>query len=351
MRRAPRFEFPVRRAGQGAYPQRVDITLRPLGSDDIPALARLLAAAEAVDETGEHYSEADLAEEFANPDIELGKDVVGAFDGSPAGELVGYFSVYPRSTDGEHQKVHVEGTVRPDRRGEGIGHRLVEAMLARADEVHAEKHPDLPLHVSLTGLTRNEAQSGLLAGFGLLPERWSFVMRTRLGDHAAVPQVPEGVEILPYDDSRADAMRIAHNEAFLDHPSFTPWTETMWKQWVTDSRNFRPGLSFVAVDPAEPERVVGYLQSNEFDAYLEATGRREAFVGKLGTLRGFRGRGLGGALLATALAAYRQAGYDEASLDVDSENPTGALGIYERAGFEVESRWANYGLVRPPVDA
>jgi mycothiol synthase len=56
-----------------------------------------------------------------------------------------------------------------------------------------------------------------------------------------------------------------------------------------------------------------------------------------------------GILLQHCLKAYQEAGYDEASLDVDSENPTGALGIYERAGFEVESRWTNYALHREPV--
>jgi hypothetical protein len=35
-------------------------------------------------------------------------------------------------------------------------------------------------------------------------------------------------------------------------------------------------------------------------------------------------------------------------LDVDAENPTGALGVYRRAGFEVESRWTSYFLT---VDA
>jgi mycothiol synthase len=40
--------------------------------------------------------------------------------------------------------------------------------------------------------------------------------------------------------------------------------------------------------------------------------------------------------------AYRAAGYDEAALDVDSENPTGALGVYRRVGFTVESRWTSY---------
>ncbi len=324
----------------------MNVTLRALTHDDIPALARLLAAAEAVDQTGEHYNEADLEEEFANPDIEVGKDIVGAFDGDA---LVGYFAVYPRSTDGTHHKFHVEGTVTPERRGQGIGTELVPAMLARADAVHRERHPELPARIGLTSISTNTAQEELLLGHGLVPERWNFVMRVTLGAVDAPPALPAGLELRRYDDSFAEPMHRAHNEAFLDHPNFTPWTDVMWKQWVTDSRNFRPELSFVVVEPSAPERVVAYLQSNEYDAYFQATGRREAYVGKVGTLREFRGRGLAGALLRHALAAYQEAGFDEASLDVDSENPTGALGVYERAGFEVESRWTNYALLRPPV--
>jgi ribosomal protein S18 acetylase RimI-like enzyme len=174
-------------------------------------------------------------------------------------------------------------------------------------------------------------------------------MRATLGAVDAPPQPPAGLEVRGYDDTFAAAMHAAHNEAFLDHPNFTPWTEVMWKQWVTESRSFRPELSFVVVEPDAPERVVAYVQSAEFDAHFEATGRREAYVGKVGTLREFRGRGLAGALLRHALAAYQQAGFDEAALDVDSENPTGALGVYERAGFTVESRWTDYALVLPPV--
>lgn len=326
------------------------MTLRALTHDDIPALARHLAAVEAVDRTGEHYNEGDLEEEFANPDIELGKDIVGAFDASTGGvELVGYFSVYPRATDGTHHKFHVEGSVRPDRRGEGIGTVLVEGMLARADEVHRERHPELPAKLGLTGISSNTTQAELLERHGLVPERWNFVMRTHLGAVPAPPPLPDGLELRRYDDSYSAAMHDAHNEAFLDHPNFTPWTDVMWKQWVTDSRNFRPDLSLVVVEPSAPDRVVAYIQSNEYDAYFEVTGKREAYVAKVGTLREFRGRGIAGALLRHALSVYQEAGYDEASLDVDSENPTGALGVYERAGFAVESRWTNYALVRPPV--
>ncbi len=330
------------------YSPRVDLTLRPLRTDDIPALAKHLAAVEAVDRTGEHYSEADLEEEFANPDIEVGKDIVGAFAGD---DLVGYFAIYPRSTDGDYQKVHVEGSVNPARRGEGIGHRLVEAMLVRADEVHREKHPDLPAKYSLSGLTSNEAQASLLTDHGFVAERWNFVMRAHLSrlDLTDPPALPDGLRLVTYSAELDRAMREAHNEAFLDHPNFTPWTDVMWKQWVSGSRNFRPELSLLVVEESAPDMVVAYIQSNEFDAYFEATGRREAYVAKVGTRREHRGRGLASALLRHALVRYREAGFDEASLDVDSENPTGALGIYERAGFEVESRWTNYALRREPV--
>jgi ribosomal protein S18 acetylase RimI-like enzyme len=86
------------------------------------------------------------------------------------------------------------------------------------------------------------------------------------------------------------------------------------------------------------------VTTHEWEAYEQATGRREAYVAKVGVLEEHRGRGIAGALLSHCLRQYAEAGYDEASLDVDSENPTGALGVYQRAGFEVESRWTNYFL-------
>ncbi len=121
----------------------------------------------------------------------------------------------------------------------------------------------------------------------------------------------------------------------------------MWRQWVTGSRSFRPEHSYLVLDPGRAGRIAAYVQTNEYDAYQRVTGRREAYVSKVGTRREYRGRGLATALLQHCLRAYREAGYDEAALDVDSANPTGALGVYHRAGFVIESRRTDYSLTEP----
>jgi mycothiol synthase len=96
-------------------------------------------------------------------------------------------------------------------------------------------------------------------------------------------------------------------------------------------------VSWLALDGDE---VAGYLLTYFFAAETAATGVREAYVGQLGVRSDWRRRGIGRLLLATALASYRAAGYGRAALTVDTQHPTGALGLYTRAGFVATDRWA-----------
>ena len=61
----------------------------------------------------------------------------------------------------------------------------------------------------------------------------------------------------------------------------------------------------------------------------------------------WRRRGLGSALVARSLIVFRERGMTSAGLGVDADNPTGALGLYERAGFEVDFRSTAY---RKPME-
>jgi ribosomal protein S18 acetylase RimI-like enzyme len=63
---------------------------------------------------------------------------------------------------------------------------------------------------------------------------------------------------------------------------------------------------------------------------------RDLYIPLLGTRRAARGRGIASTLLARALTGAGAAGFTAASLRVDADSLTGALGLYERAGFTVE---------------
>jgi ribosomal protein S18 acetylase RimI-like enzyme len=65
----------------------------------------------------------------------------------------------------------------------------------------------------------------------------------------------------------------------------------------------------------------------------EALGVRRGWLGRVSVRRPWRRRGLASALIVAALTGLRDAGMRDAMLGVDSENPSGALHLYESLGF------------------
>jgi ribosomal protein S18 acetylase RimI-like enzyme len=92
----------------------------------------------------------------------------------------------------------------------------------------------------------------------------------------------------------------------------------------------RLDLSFLALDGDE---VVGLVivDVNEDDWVLQ--GYESSYISLVGVISRWRRRGVAPALLAKTLRASRDAGMQRTALDVDSENPTGALGLYTGMGF------------------
>jgi mycothiol synthase len=312
--------------------------------DDAPAVTALLAAAEAVDRTEEHYNLDDVLEELGNPMIDLATDWLVV---EHEGEVVAHSQLRPRAPANGAVSVGIDGTVRPDHRRRGIGSALVPRMVARATEYVRERGEGLRPVVTGHAPSENHDLARIFERLGLRPERWSFVMLADLKqDPEQPPALLEGYTLHTWEGLAEEEIREAHNAAFVGHYGFTPWDAPMWRQWVSESRAYRPALSLVVRDSAGA--IAAYLQTSEYDAVAEATGLKEAYVAKVGTLEGHRRRGLAGMLLRIALQRYREEGFDRAALDVDSENETGALGVYEGAGFRTDLRWTSYRLVEPP---
>lgn len=316
-----------------------DFETRPMTTDDVAGVHALLAAAEAVDRTEEHYAVEDIVEELENPMIDPSKDWVLAISEK---KVVGHSRVLPRAPADGAISVALDGTVHPAYRRGGIGSHLVPLMVARARAHVRERGEELRPVITATGLSDDADLARILEKEGFGPTGWSFVMLGEVADSPTEQALPDGYTLHTWEGVDDEEMRVAHNLAFPGHPGFTPWSPEMWSQWVSCSRSFRPSLSLVARDA--DGAVAAYLQTSEYDAVAEATGIREAYVAKVGTLEEHRRRGLAGLLLQDALRRYRDEDFDRAALDVDSENPSGALGIYERAGFRTAVRWTKFEL-------
>ncbi len=314
------------------------LTWRALRLDDAPSLARARAAVEAVDDTGEHFSEQDVRDELEDASTDLDRDTFGGV--GPDGEFVAYARVSGPSAVADVDRIHVSGAVVPAARGRGLGRRLLEWAEERAAAMHRERHPDVPGAACVVVHDRNASQGALVRAAGYEETRREYLMTRSLADPLpSVPPAPPGLTLAPYLAERDAAVREAHRAAFRDHWASTPPDDERWARWFTGSRAFEPDLSWLVLDGDE---VAAFLLSYFWEADAVGSGVREAFVGQLGVRPAWRRRGLGGLLLATALRSYEAAGYERSALGVDTANATGALGLYERAGFAVKDTYITW---------
>lgn len=299
---------------------------RPLSLDQVPAWAELYTAILVFDGDNDFLGEEDLAEEFADPlnDFALGSMTV--YDGTT---MIGYCTLYPRGSADPVHEMRQAGGVHPGYRGLGIGSRLLEWSEKAAAELHGERFGDRPLAMGGVSLAKNAPAGALFADHGYLPTRWFHQMTRDLSADVPVREIPDGVEIFGFTRERSADALLIKNESFRDHWGSVDTTAESW-EFRHASQAFRPEYSFIGYLDGEP---MGLVMAEEFDAYHEAKGLRDLYIPQIGTRRGGRRRGIASALVTRTLAAGRADGFDTASLNVDADSPTGALGLYEQLGF------------------
>ncbi|WP_138759484.1 GNAT family N-acetyltransferase [Modestobacter altitudinis] len=310
--------------------------------DDVVAIVDLEALAEPVDQTGDLASPEDLTAWFVNDLVDLERDTRVVCSGD---ELVAWASAIAPPTFRDAYGVHLEGRVRPDWRGRGIGRSLLAWQLERGRELHAERHPEAPARLTATVCTTMPSLEALVRRAGLQPVRWFFHMERPLTDLPPRRRV-EDVELVPFSWDRDDEVRRAHNAAFTEHYGSSERDVASWQVMFTGQPSFRPDLSVLAVSDGA---VVGYALSYVSEATAAATGSRESYFGQIGVVPAARGRGLSKAVIIEALHAAAAADCQTAGLEVDSENVTGALGLYESLGFHTHRTQVSWSHQLAPL--
>src|SRR5206468_10620871 len=153
-------------------------------------------------------------------------------------------------------------------------------------------------------------------------------------------------DLVPFTWHRDDEVRRAHNAAFTRHHGSSERDPASWQVMFTGQRAFRPELSTLALVDGS---VAAYALVYVYDSDTRATGVADAHFGQIGTLPEHRGRGLASAAVAASLRAAAEAGCRRASLQVDSENVTGALRLYEGLGFTTRRSSVSWARMLPPL--
>jgi ribosomal protein S18 acetylase RimI-like enzyme len=173
--------------------------------------------------------------------------------------------------------------------------------------------------------TRDTGLRDHVRGLGWTLLRTYFELAIDLTE-GSFPEVgwPEGMTMRTFGDAAVVEPAIAVlTEAFADHHGDGPAPDS-WRHMLT-AQVVLTDASYLVVDVDGP---VGALVCSDF-------GDGEGYISAIGVRRRGREKGAASAMLRRAFHDLAAAGFPTAALTVDAENPTGALGLYERAGMSV----------------
>jgi mycothiol synthase len=158
-------------------------------------------------------------------------------------------------------------------------------------------------------------------GFRLVRSMWT--MLRELGEAEPFPEPPSGIRFTTLAEHPDEpALFRADQEAFAEHFGFVSETFDEWRARRFDDAHDDRERWLLAL---EDDQVVAFLR--------EVTGGEMAQVAALGTRPRWRRRGIGTTLLRHGFADMSRRGHREVTLWVDSENGTGAVGLYEAVGM------------------
>jgi mycothiol synthase len=206
-------------------------------------------------------------------------------------------------------------------RGRGIGTEILERGEAFAKANGMKK--------ILTGASEPNAEArALFEGRGYREVRRFYEMAIELTEEPAVPALPDGLMVDELREGEQRAFYDALNESFADH---WQWHPTPFEEWAAIRKDqhhdehgpvwfvIRDGDELAAVTRNDPQVAGG------------------GYVGAIGVRPAWRGKGLAKVLLYRTFAEFWRRGTTRVTLDVDTENATGATHLYERVGMHVET--------------
>jgi len=306
------------------------------GAADFAGIAAVMTASLA-EHNGERYTAEAVANTFAHPanSDPLQDTLIVEVDET----LVGYANTQWRiEEDGAACWHWVYVYLEPEWRGRGLERAIQGDLERRARLVAAAAGPAGARHLltSMVPETWHALVDALLA-LGYAPARFFFEMQRPLAGDLPELSLPAGLEIrepLPEHyraiwDAEVESSRGSFITAVPDEEEYRAWVETP---------DLDPSLWRVAWDGDQVAGASINVAQKSEDGTREVWGETDSLFVR----RPWRRRGLGYALLVASMHLFKARGMITAGLGVDTENPSGALRLYEGLGYRPYRRVVLY---------
>lgn len=315
------------------------------GETDLVAIADLINTCKIADHLDGGVLVESLKHDFDDPDFNPNRDV--RLWENEAGQVYGYAGLYLAKHDSPTDSIASDGHhgwlffyIHPDRRNGKLEHQILSWAEDHIQAIGQEWQ--LPVFKVRAGSRNDQShQQALLTQAGFTVDRYFYRMERSLLNSIPQPQFPAGFSLRPLQDIQELPVWIEmFNQSFVDHWSFEPETLEYRQHWM-EQPSYEAEMDLVAIAPDGTFAAFCYSSIDRQEN--SRTGCQEGWVNLLGTRRGFRKMGLGRAMLLTALQSLKSRGMETALLGVDSENPSGALRLYESVDFRKRYTFLTYG--------
>jgi mycothiol synthase len=311
----------------------LNYSIRPASLDDLQAVVALVNDCSIAEGGSPDETPQNLLADWNTPGFALATDAWVAV--GPAGAVAGYEQVEQSDEDGA--AFELDGYVHPNFTNQGIGAALLRLAENRArSQIAAGRTAKLRGAIAAANLGARQLFAA--AGYQLVRHFWR--MEIDMQAPPPPPSWPEGITVrgfVPGQDERATHAAI--EEAFEDHWEHAPVGFDEWQRRHILRDDFDPSFWFLASEGGEAVAT----------ALCYTRGESLGWVRGLGVRRGWRGRGLGLALLQHAFGAFYAQGITTVGLGVDAQSPTGATRLYQRAGMRVTEQYETYEKLLLPA--
>lgn len=296
------------------------------GESDLTAIADLINTCEEVDRLDEGTSISELQQKFNKPSLDKARDIRLWEDAN--GKLIGFAQLGIVDL-GEVIDGRLSFRVHPDARGGDVEAVAIAWGEVRMREVSVMRSSPVKLRSSVRA--EDGDRISVLASCGFKADRYFFRMARSLSGPIPEPQFPQGFALIEFPGEQDAAAWVEmFNQSFIDDWNHHDLTVDRFKYNLAKP-DYRNDLNLIAV--ADDSTFVSFCYCQISVEECDRTGRNEGWIAYLGTRRGFRKMGLGRAMLLAGLHRLKAVGVATAILGVDTENSSGALHLYESAGF------------------